>query len=81
MSYLVDIARNPFDVRGEVSRIPEELVGSTAGNEVTPLILGGLAIAALASGGGSSVIREPLIKRHPNTPNTCLLYTSPSPRD
>ena len=24
---------------------------------------------------------QPVAPNHPNTPNTCLLYTSPSPRD
>ena len=31
---------------------------------------------------GNISVSEVLVElRHPNTPNTCLLYTSPSPRD
>ena len=30
---------------------------------------------------GNGLGRTPQLSRYPNTPNTCLLYTSPSPRD
>ena len=67
---------------GAVKKVAKSPIGKAAIAAAT-IKFGGPLAAKYAPGTFGSAAKNPFLRKlpEPNTPNTCLLYTSPSPRD